>query len=148
LNVDTICVTAAEALSDPEEFVQVSVSVASFVIVTDSVPAAARDPVHPPLALQDVAFVEDHVATTAAPVDTSFRSTAIVTVGFGPEGVEGDDGDVGDPFDSPPPPPHASAPTTTATTIAGRNARTTGLSTPPSPSTCRSLPRSNSTSRC
>src|SRR5688500_207976 len=87
-------VTAAFATAPPH----VKVNVTFAVSATDgSLPLVALAPLHPPLAVQPVAFVDDHVSVVAAPATTDVGFAVSETVGAG--------GGAGEP--PPPPPPHA-----------------------------------------
>jgi hypothetical protein len=51
--------------------------------VTLKVPLAASAPLHAPLAVQEVALVDDHVTVALCPTVIEVGATAMVTVGMG-----------------------------------------------------------------
>ncbi len=79
-----VTVTVVEALPLPPIPVHVSVKVVLAVkVLVVAVPAVARDPVQPPLAVQPVALVELQVSVEVLPDTTEVGLAAIVTVGAG-----------------------------------------------------------------
>jgi hypothetical protein len=80
-----LTVTVAEALPLPPLPVQVKVYVSDPVAegVSEVVPLAASDPLQAPLAVHDVAFVDDHVRVTLEPRVIEVELNDKLTVGFG-----------------------------------------------------------------
>ncbi len=76
--------TVALAVPLPPLPVQVRVKVAALVSApVDSLPAVARVPLQAPLAVQEVAWVEDQVSVVAAPLVTLPTAAVRVTLGGG-----------------------------------------------------------------
>jgi hypothetical protein len=74
-------VTVACALPLPPAPSQVSVNVDCWLTGTEAEPDVARSPVQPPLAVQDVAPVDDHVIVVVLPMGTVIGLALTATVG-------------------------------------------------------------------
>jgi hypothetical protein len=74
--------TVADCAAEPPEPVQVNVY---FVVAVSAPvfcePLVASEPLQPPEAVQDVAFVEDHVKVDAPPLATELGEALSATVG-------------------------------------------------------------------
>jgi hypothetical protein len=99
-----VAVTVLEAFAVPAEPVHEIeyVSAPAAVAVTLWLPLVWSEPLHAPLAVHDVAFVDFHVSVTGCPTNALVDAGDSVTVG-GPGGA------VGAPEDSPLPPQPAIA---------------------------------------
>ena len=82
--VTPMSVTVVLACPVPPLPVQLSVNVVAFDnAAVLALPAVAFVPDHPPEAVQDVAFVEDHVSVLVPPLATDVGDADSVTVGAG-----------------------------------------------------------------
>ena len=90
VTVGTFCVTdtVADCEALPPAPVQFNVNVVlAFSVPVDCEPLIARFPLHPPLAVQEVAFVADHVRVESRPAFMEEGRALNVTVGASADAV-------------------------------------------------------------